>query len=218
MSRLGRGFPNNALMHQMLIPLPVAYDATGGGSGVVGTSTSWTHNIAANAVTLSGYLQATNTTAVPTANVGGTSMTLLGVSPKYGPTAGYYFWSFIFGLLNPPTGNQTITISASTAAAVGANSVSYKNVGSFGTFTSTQGTSSAPVLSVPSAPGQMVVETFATWSTNPSGYTQTSRYTQNVNSPARGLLVGDAPGASTVSFSASSCDEWTAAAVPLLPA
>lgn len=220
MSRLGRGFPNNALMRPIPLPFPVSYDATGGGSNVVSSTPSltWAHNISGNAIIVCVSAQATNTTAAATAKVGTTSMTQLGASAKFGPNSGYYTWSIIFGLLAPPQASQTISLSLGSGAAfLAGNSVSYNNVGSFGTVVSSTGTSSSPALSVSSAPRQMVAETFTTWNTNPTGYTQTSRYSLNAGSPARGFLIGDAPGAATVNFSAVSCDQWAAAAVPLIP-
>lgn len=161
-------------------------------------------------------LESSLSTTNATAKVGTSAMTQLGASPQM-TNAGNFYRIVWFGLLNPPTGAQTISVTMDSGSNFCvAESVSYNS--RFGPLTTGSGTSSVPALSVPSAKGQMVVEAFTTWNTNPSGYTQTSRYSANVNSPARGFLVGDAPGASTVNFSAASCDQWTAAAVPLIPA
>lgn len=201
---------------------PVSYDSTGAGAGVSGTTAatlSWAHTITGNAVVVALTMQSNLSTTTATAKVGTTSMTKLGNSAQFTNGSGYFVSVVLFGLLSPPTGSQTVsvTMNSGTNYCV-ANSVSYKNVSSFGSVVSNTGASSVPALSVPSGTGQMVTEAFTTWSTNPSGYTQTSRYSQNVNAfggASRGFLIGDAPGASTVNFSAASSDQWAAIAVPM---
>lgn len=218
MARLGRGFPNNQLLRPIPV-IPVAYESTGVGQQAIAASASWAHTIGGSALVVGVIAQSASSAASVTAQVGATAMTQLGKTSPVGPNSGFYFWSLLFGLLNPPTGNQTISLSigGGGTTVIGGNSVSYRNVGGFGTVVSATGLSSAPALSVSSARGQMVAETFSTWNTSPSGYTQTSRYSLNVSSPARGFLIGDALGAPTVNFSAAACDQWEAAAVPLIP-
>lgn len=198
----------------------VNFDAKGTGASGTGTAitVSQTHTIAGNAVVMPVCIQSSLSTTQVTAKVGTTAMTKLGVSPQM-TNAGFFYWIVWFGLLNPPTGSQTITATADSGTNYcSAISLSYNSVASFGSITSGSGTTSVPALSVPSAKGQMVAEAYATWNTNPSGYTQTSRYAVNVNNPARPFQAGDAPGAATVNFSAVTSDQWTAAAVPLIPA
>lgn len=198
----------------------VNFDAKGAGASGTGTAItiSQAHNIAGNAVVMPVCMQSSLSTTNATAKVGTTAMTKLGSSPQV-TNAGYYFQVVWFGLLNPPTGAQTVSVTMDSGSNYcEAISLSYNSVASFGPLTTGSGTSSAPALSVSSAKGQMVAEAYSTWNTNPSGYTQTSRYAVNVNNPARPFQAGDAPGAPTVNFSAVSCDQWTAAAVPLIPA
>lgn len=210
---------SSALVPTVTAVSPVTYTATGaGGSGTgsSGATMSWSHTISGNALIVAVSLESGSTTTTATAKVGTTSMTLLGSAPNFN-NSGYYARVVLFGLLSPPTGSQTITVTTSGGANyLEGNSVSYTNVTSFGSVVTGSGTSSAPALSVSSAANQMVVESFTTWSTNPSSYTQTSRYSLNINSPYRPFLIGDAPGASTVSFSAASSDYWSAIAVPLI--
>lgn len=219
MARFGRAYPITAILRPQPL-IPVAYDSTGAAGSVNGATAgtaSWTHTISGNAVVLALSLQSSLSTTTATAKVGTTSMTLLGSSAQF-TSAGYFISSVLFGLLNGPTGSQSVSVTMNSGADYCvANSVSYKNVSHFGAVVSNTGTSSPPALSVPAAPSQMVVETFTTWSTNPSGYNQTSRYTANVNAPQRGFLIGDAAGSPTVNFTAASSDIWAAAAVPLIP-
>ncbi|UGT94864.1 hypothetical protein KN246_15855 [Mycobacterium intracellulare] len=199
---------------------PVAYVSAGAGAAAIAASISWTHNITGNCLVVPVAAESNVSTAAVTAKVGTTTIPLIGKSSQPITASGFFVWPTFFALLNPPTGSQTITLSISGGgtAVLEGNSVCYDKVGSIGTMVTSNGSSSAPALSVPSGVGQMVVEMFTTWNTNPTGYTQTSRYSQNAGSPARGLLIGDAPGASpSVSFSAASMDIWSAAAIPLLP-
>lgn len=217
MSRLGRAFPNNALLRPIPV-IPVTYDATGAGgsvNGAIAGTMSWSHTISGNAVVAAVSLQSSLSTTTVSAKVGSTAMTLLGTGPQF-TSSGFYISVVLFGLLNPPTGTQTLSATMSSGTNYcEANSVSYRNVAAFGSSVSGSGTSSAPALSVASGVHQMVAEAFTTFNTNPTGYTQTTRYSLNVASPARPFLIGDAPGAPTVSFSAAACDLWSAIAVPM---
>lgn len=137
----------------------VSYESTGVGTQVIASTASWSHTIGGNGLVVSVGAQSNVSTAAVTAKVGTTNMTKLGASPQFN-NGGYLVWSVIFGLLSPPTGTQTISlaISGGGTTVLAGNSVSYNNLGSFGTCTSSTGSSSSPALSVPSARGQMVAE------------------------------------------------------------
>lgn len=204
------------------VTAPVAFDSTGVGSAAQTSSLTWSHTIGSQAnccivavhsgdVALSGI----------SAKVGATSMTMLGTSYQYDTNK----YLTLFRLLNPPTGSQTITVTftGGTPFANG-DSVTYRNVGGFGTTVTNTGTGTSASQSVSSGTGQMVVNLLGNVAGSGggfTGYTQTSRYsTANVPSAGYPTLIGDAAGASTVNFGATlpSSLKWGSIAVPLLTA
>ena len=230
MSRLGRGFPNNALMRPLRRIIPIAYDATGAGvtHGGTGTTTvSHTLGTSANAVVVAVSIFSGVASPTVTAQIGTSSIPLLGTTPNF--IATYYEYIFLFGLINPPTGAQTITltISGGSVDALAANSVSYSNVAAFGSVSTTSGSGSSASHTISSAPGQLVVQAFSTESSGGgssfSAYSQTQRSNLvSVSGVSEPLIIGDSPGAASVMFSATSPGattyNWGSIAVPLIPA
>ena len=211
-------------------PAPVAFDAVGAGTtggGTASKSVTYSHTIGAgaNCVIVGAGVLAT-AAATFTAKVGTTSMTQVGAFLF--ETASNDGYVVLFKLLNPPTGAQTMTFAVSGGTDyIAVNSVSYANVGSVGaTATTNSGTSTSASLTVSAAPNDMVVQVFAANNSGVpalsfSAYNQTSRYNvTGVNSVNIGTLMGDAPGASSVSFTStvSTSSTWGAIGVPLLPA
>jgi hypothetical protein len=194
----------------------VAYDAVGAGatanSGSV-SSLSWSHTVGASATAVV-VLVASYELGTISATFGGTTMTNLGSQSanNAGNTAGAVV---MFGLLNPPTGAQTVNVSfGGTLPIVAAgNSTSYTGVGAFSSVATGSGsTSTAMSQSVSSGTGQMALTAFAVMNGGSGGagtiasFNQTQRYNA---SPADGsvagvaLAFGDAAGAATVSFTAA---------------
>jgi hypothetical protein len=99
------------------------------------------------------------------------------------------------------------------------NSISYSGVTGFGTVVTSSGSSTTPSISVPSASGQMVAQAFGGYLSGLSSYNQTQRYYQIVESNVNlTFLMGDALGASRVSFTCSEANSpWGAIGVPLIP-
>lgn len=200
-----------------------AFDAVGAAYAGISSTPSWLETIAANAaaILVGANINSASAPATLTATVGSTPMTLLQnlAMPSGGGRV------VIFGLLAPPTGSQTVTISigshGSGSVFTAANSASYINVSSFGTVATNTGTGTALSLSVPSSAGQRVFQIFgnAVSSGSLSGYNQTSRYNQPYTSGTNfPTVMGDAAGAATVSFSATgSSGAWAGAGVPLIP-
>lgn len=207
--------------------LAVSYDATGAGAAGTGTANtqSWAHTIAGNCVVM-GLTCQVNQSTLPTltAKVGTTAMTRLDSSSYYVTTGGFYIWTLLFGLLNPPTGAQTVSIAAASATEFwAANSVSYNNVGSFGSVVSAHGGATAPAISASSAARQMVFSVIGGWENNFTSGNQTSRWNSPLNAGASGVkptFIQDAPGAATVNVTASPAQTtgWGALTVPLVPA
>ena len=187
----------------------IVYDATGAGKEQSsGATAAYSHTIAGNAI-----LCAVETKAASgvTAKVGATPVNVLATVNT--GTASVYLW--VFGLVDPPTGAQTINL-AGLGANTSANSVSYKNVTSIGTAVTATGASGATeTVTASSAPGKMVFNAMAMLNNSAPAYNQTQRsllFTSGTDYP---LLLGDAPGASSVTFSCASSAAWAAVAVPL---
>lgn len=224
MSRLGRGFPNNALLRQFPRPKPAPqFDSAGAG----GTS-SWTQTFASgdvaliwavvesvSAVAYFGYPAAP---ALPStsASIAGQAATSLGTwsigtfNYLYGSN-NYYTYSVgltCLSLANPAVNSQTVTLGA---AALAANSVAYQGVSSIGTpltgFPSTGGAVSN------SASNTCYVAAFGSWnSVSFTGFNQRQRY--NIAQ----LLIGDAVGnGGSLTFSATpSTVQGGAVVIPLV--
>lgn len=238
MAILGRNFPNNALLTAVPIILPVGYDAAGAGYTIVtaasSVSASETHTAASGAAVIAAVAVLGNPIGAAasftrSATFGGTAMTSLSVINCNRST---YGWIELFGITNVAGGAQTVTASVTgsgTFAAAALNTVSFTNVGSFGTAITNASASTALASgSVTSGPRQRVVQAFAAVSTgttaSQSAYSQTSRWVQNLINVSGGgnslnVTIGDAAGASTVSFSetVSATQYWGSIAIPLLP-
>ena len=222
---------------------PVAFDAVAAGgftgnSGSNPLTTTWTHTpvgTPAAGLVLASY-ESTGSTNTMTATWGGISMTSLGKVNAYGsffsfPNT-YYFYVEVFGLLKPPTGAQTISVSQSGSGTkyLGANSVTYLGVQGFGpaaTSNSTSGTTSQSggALTVTSAVNERIVVLLGNnASTSGAGFTAfsgTTRFSRNVAlnvSPV--MLIGDGLGSgSSTAFTATSSTaaNYGAVSVRLLP-
>jgi hypothetical protein len=199
----------------------VAYDSTGVGSSANGATVTWTHTIGATANCLIvGCVSATTfSDNVPTAKVGSTYLKLLGMS--YWDTNRF---TLIWGLMNPPTGSQTITVTGATSY-TGANSVAYSGVGGFSapTYATGSGTSiSAPVSG--GVEGGLIVQVLGNNSTGSlfTNYSQTARVNIRL-ATMYGLLIGDnatQPDDNTsVTFTATEASAWPwgSASVVLYP-
>jgi hypothetical protein len=171
-----------------------------------------------------------------TATWGGVSMTSLGKVNAYGsfysfPNT-YYFYVEVFGLPQPPTGAQTISVSQAGSGAkyLAANSVTYLGVQGFGTAqtsNSTSGTTSQSggALTVTSAVNERIAVLLGNnASTSGAGFTAfsgTTRFSRNVvvgTSPA--MLIGDGLGSgSATAFTATSSTaaNYGAVSVRLIP-
>ena len=221
MARFGRAFPMAVINPNTR----VVYDSTGAGvtsTGLSGSSFSFTHTISGNAVILglSVFWPDASTNAPSLVKVGTTTMSLLGTQQT--TSSGFWDNLYIYGLLNPPTGLQTVSFTLPTRNTVSANSVSYCGVAKFGTFVAATGTGTAISQTVNGLSGRnRVVNVLAPFDTNQAitAYSQTQRYnpTGTVGQNTR-ILIGDAVGASSVLFSATipSSSIWTSIAVPLI--
>lgn len=147
-------------------------------------------------------------------------MTQVGTSFQFGTNGGYTGYIAAFKLASAPGGAQTVIITPSVTSFMKANTVSYAHVTSLGTTATNFATSgtSLTLNSVSSAANHMVTQCFFNWANTSSlsAYNQTSRWNDNTvwRSP---MLIGDAAGAASVSFSATSSisGPWGAMAIDL---
>lgn len=199
-------------------PAEVTYNATGTGNARSGNGAlTWTHNATGDgrAVVVAVSVVGVNPTAsAPT--YGGQPMTQLGVIGHNNTTNGR---TYLFGLLNPPTGNQTVSVnvSATLLAAGSGNSVSYNGVASFGAVATSFGSNASPALTASSAPNRMVAQAFGFGAASLTSYNRTQRYS-NISTTGR-IVVGDTPGAASVTFNATlgGSIAWSGIAVNLHP-
>ncbi len=192
--------------------VPVTIDAVGPGGAVNGAAATWTHTATGNAVVVfaMGWRIGGTVTALSAA-YDGSPMTLLDeIVVSSDQRVG------VFGLLNPPVGAKTVSVS--TAGSGGTiqnrgNSLSYNDVAAFVGTAKSSGTGTTASLIVPSAAGELIAQGF--FGPNGStGYTQTLR----AAAPA-GWHVGDADGAASVSFGLTLAfsSAWQAIAVRMKP-
>lgn len=201
-------------------PNGVAYDATGSGATGSGSGTSYTavgsHTSSGNAVVVAiSVLMLAGTITSGTVTYGGQSMTQLGTATGSGG-AGYK--GYLFGLLNPPSGSQTViaTVGGTGLYGLAMSSVSYAGVTSFGTVATNAGSGTAPTQTVSSTTGKMVAQAFASFvNATISGYDQTQRLAAGTTTAC--VVQGDAAGAASITFNATinNSTPWTSITVDL---
>ena len=183
---------------------PKNYLSTGAGAGAKSGTRSWSHSVPASATAAVVWINATFTNSTNSASVtfGGVSMTNV-VNTQFasgGFGFPFYYYKIIgFILLNPPTGNVTVSTSLSGGDVwqVG-NSVAYRNVGSYTTpVTYTSGSGTGVAIEVSGIHSTDIVsQAFVNNIASGSGFTsynQTQRYSINaVNDTYGPLLIGDA--------------------------
>lgn len=203
---LADGSGGTALVPTLSVVVPIMWHVTGpGASGFVntgGVNLSWSHtkNAADNCVIVPLLCQSQSpyTAKSRTVDYGGSSMTSLGVV-NYGFDGSVCVWMEWFYTLSPASGAQTVTLTVSDTSdftQVGANSLSYSNVGSIGTLDSEAAASSILSHTVTSATGRVVVRAVSCYQNVYSG-------NQTVRDSAADHYIQEAPGVASVNFTAS---------------
>lgn len=204
----------------------ISFDAVGTDAAGYLAEGSVAHTLAADATALLAAVNIYNTAPVTlTAEVGSKPMTLLD-SETYGLYSSnpwlYPFGSlYLFGVIDPPVGAQTIKVNSSAPVYMTAQSVSY--IGALGFDTPVSSNGALNQLTAPSTKpaARLVAAHGITPRPNAFGYSQTKRAIVNSSSADQILLLGDAPGAPyVVSAAAMSAytPDWGAVAVNLTPA
>jgi hypothetical protein len=186
-------------------------------SGTTGTSRALLVGIS--------YLNANNR-AVSSITYGGQAMTLVGDLNYNNGGSTYYTRVYIYRLIAPLTGSNTLSVTWSGALSQGAvvGAIVYNGVNQTtptGTFASASGNSTTPSVTVTGATGRLMFAVVSGQTT--SAYSVTGGGTQLWNSmPYSGQTAGNAqsrPGAASVNLTWSgSNSRWAAAGVSLFQA
>ena len=176
------------------------YDSVGAGSAGLGTTRSYTHTVGADAKAVIVYMNtssasySTTTAPSPTVTFGGQAMTLLGRTYAF-TNGSTWTWLCAYGLLNPPTGAQTVSATLANSYTA-MNSVAYTDVVGWGAVTVKTASSTNPSITSPSATGRKVVSgALATYTQSMSSVTPNQRSIQNYSSGSNyGLAIGDGDG------------------------
>jgi hypothetical protein len=206
----------------------VTFDTVSGGhtdSGIGEASTTWSHTASGNAAAVVVGVRWSQTggiqTPTRTVTYGGVAMQSLGVRGLNDEAVNAFsgVYEEFFGFRNPPTGAQTVSVTVDRTASnlsFEACSVSYAQVSALAPAPPVSGTEAGTTMTQPvnSAMNEMVVQMFATASGSITAYNQTPRFTS-----ANGLLIGDAPGAAAISFTATRATgvDYAGLAVRLTP-
>jgi len=208
---------------------PVRWCTTGDGAKWANAGpASWSHYIPneANAVVVALLTHNSGLAIGPvTGYVGSTSypLKLISMSPDYS-AGGADAYLYLFGCLDPPKGQVTITISANPSSCTCANSMAYSGVGSFAPMKGVIGTGTAPLYLTSAPAGQMVVAAIGSYNDTPApvNFTQTQRFLiPQQGSVCLNLVAGDAmsSGTAPLTFGAtlSSSQNWGVIAARLVP-
>ena len=190
--------------------MPVTFDSVGAGSRLVSTSTtvstSWSHTISTSGVNTVVFavvnvdLRGTNTSgATVSATYGGQTMTSIDgnylIVTGGGGSAQYDNGTIVFFLDNPPSGAQTVSVSATASLnvfCINGNSVAYQDVDFF-SATPISGGNGSSTLASPTGATKVLLAT-STSAITVSGWN--GRYTAGgtVNSIATFIAIGDSAG------------------------
>jgi hypothetical protein len=187
--------------------IPLAFNQVGpqqgNGSGFT-TSKTWSDTSPAGTTILLAVIYLTPTDIPFTATYNGVSMTLLASQAVFGGGG------FVFGLVGAGTGSAVNVVVTTPGSVAGFNAVvaAYNGVSSFGTVQSTGGsaTTDATFTCTSSVAGQLVYNAIAgggAFGVNFTGYNQTQRFITSSSHNNPGLVVGDAPGAPSITFDAN---------------
>ena len=205
-----------------LVWMPMFDPTTDTAASFTGAGTAaWVHNLNAQATGLVVCADMFGTSPTLSAKIGtSTNIPLLDSITDYFTSGSNNCSLYIFGLIGPPTGAQTITLTPGTGThQIAAGSVSLFNASSFGAPAGVAGTN-VPSMVVPSMMGQKVIQAFGGYTTTFVGYTGTQRvnlpFVNNIN---LSFVMGSAhaPAQTFTQFSApGSTQPWGGIGVPVL--
>jgi hypothetical protein len=150
-----------------------------------------------------------NTTFTRSVTYGGSAMTYIGAAHTNAGTTAPTYWFEVWGIMltdGALTGAQDVAVSVAKTSAtihVSGNSCSYTNVDALPTLATETGTEAGTTLSITqaSATGRMAMGILISESTSQGSFNQTSRFTFSQLTARPPMIVGDAAGAASVTFS-----------------
>jgi hypothetical protein len=192
---------------------PLDVSATHTASGGVVVAVSVTGNTGADVM---------ESNLTPTVTYGGTPMTLLG--HRLQTKLPEWSYTLLYGLLSPPSGAQTVEAQVATTftgqGVIFLTCASYTQLTGFGTEADAGGIGSPTAVTIASSTTDTCVCAIgggALYGGSLTGFTQTERAYQHDTPGYGGMVMGEAAGASSVTFSGSvSAYSWAAVAVNLL--
>lgn len=205
--------------------LSVLFEAVGTGGQTVGPSSlSWSHTSGGGpttAVILFGAVQYSGGTPTVACQYGSTVFPSTLEIFTYYNVSGVAVGLFAFGIIGPPSGNKTVSLTATgaTIATLAGNTVSYQNVGRFGDFYTSMGTGTALALpGINAAAGEMIVAGFGGLNNVLTAFNKTQRWAQNFTGSIP-MVVGDAAGtgSSQIVSATEVSDTWAGIGGILIP-
>jgi hypothetical protein len=187
----------------------------------------WNHTVTSesNRILIVGMSLSDGNKTGLTVTYGGLPLTRIGVHNGSGSTPNRVE---LWYLINPPTGTAPIIVTLSGLVKAVGGSVSLSGVDQIsplGSFVSDHGTSNAPSVSVPSAPGDVIVDTFSGDGTVISatpGSGQAGLWNMQTGAGGGDVVGGGSvkPGGATatMSWTLGAGGRWALAAVPVHPA
>lgn len=195
------------LTPSVLVTTPVSYSTIGTGNapGAHTSSLSWTHTAAAgdDVFALVNIRSAGAYPAINSFTYGGVAMTQLAMVYSGSSSAGG--WLALYHLANAPGTNQTVSVSLSASQYANGNSVSFKNVGSIGTPSTTTATSQT----LTGVPNGILLQAFGDIGSLSSLAGGTVLYNQTAAGYAD-LVIQDSSATGAVTFTAKSSTGYTA--------
>lgn len=229
MARFGRAYPISPVVASP-VTLPVNFLAAGAGHAATTATSSYSDTVpvgtSLSLIWCSVLSTTTPSSITGSATIGAASATQNTFSIVSTSTGDLYLGCFF--VLNPPTGSQTVSFTASgSITGLAIDAVHYQNavgVGAPSVLASQSGTTCSMSVSA-SNPFYMYGNAFGYYGNTAgqtfSGYGPNQRYTQaTVSSGARPIVAGDAQGnGGTLTFSAtrSNAGTWGGIVVPLIP-
>jgi len=206
--------------------MAVTYDSVGGGVKTASnvTSAAWQHVMGTSvtalvvAVNFSGDTNVNSVTR--TVKIGTKTMTSLGsIVNRTNLFLAPMGWIELFGVINPPTGAQSVFVTTSAPEQITANSVAYNGVAAFGAisgaFNLLGNTFALPSVTGPTK--GMVVAAFGVTASATLTANQTFRWAV-AGSASVGIEDTASTGSVSMAMGASGLVTWGGIAVPLIPA
>lgn len=192
----------------------VGFDATGPGKAWSSGSTTWSHTIGAGATAILVGIHS-STATVTSVTVGGSAATRVGSALYLGNNGADALHLHVFALLNPPTGAQTVAVTA--GGYCNGNSTSFTSVSTIGSLATNTGSGTVLTQSVSTATRNRIFHVFGAQAAGVfTSYSGTQRYNNYTAGVAYSVLVGDIAGGSvTLTATGGGSGFWGSAAVVL---